>query len=353
MEVIEAGESKPIFSGIESFEFNGSRLKVTGWCINAPDRIHIIEARVGPAAVIGNTVTTIRKDLAGRFSHTGIPERNFRGFELESDLSPEARTLTEGKEMVRFRLSAMWLWRPRGEINVFYVPGMFDVPWPEAELSERVMGTGDPRQLSTDSLRRLQAMLEPVKTYRPLESFGKVLDWGCRAGYLEAFIAHFMPDAHVTGIDTDAEAIESARQSGRPGEYIAVPPVPPTELPADSFDLVLGYSMLGRLTMEEQWPWLQELHRVMKSGAYALLTLHGELLSQFIKDDDVREHVERGGFSSDMLSRYPEGSADAIPRRATYQAKAFSIREYSSLFDVMRYRTGALNDEDLIVLRKQ
>jgi SAM-dependent methyltransferase len=161
-----------------------------------------------------------------------------------------------------------------------------------------------------------------------------------------------MPDAQVTGIDTNTEAIEWARQAARTGEFIAVAPAPPTDLPADSFALVLGYSMLGQMTMEDQWPWLQELHRVMKSGAYALLTTHGELLAPFIKDDDVREPIERGGFSSDMLTRYPAGSADAVPRRATYQAKIFSIREYSSLFDVMRYRTGALNDEDLIILRK-
>ena len=44
----------------------------------------------------------------------------------------------------------------------------------------------------------------------------------------------------------------------------------------------------GQMTMEDQWPWLQELHRVMKSGAYALLTVHGELLRPFAPYDRIR-----------------------------------------------------------------
>jgi hypothetical protein len=127
---------------------------------------------------------------------------------------------------------------------------------------------------------------------------------------------------------------------------------PPIDLPNDSIDLVLGHSILARLAPEEQAGWLGEMRRVMKSGGYALLTLAGELLRPFIKDGDVRGEVETRGISSEMLARYPEGSDDAVPRRATFQTKDYSIREYSRTFDVMRYRTGALNDEDLIILRK-
>ncbi len=281
-----------------------------------------------------------------------MPYARRTGFKLEKDLTAEARQETDRDDLLRFRLVALQEWLPIGEIDAFYLPGMFEVPWPDPEVAKALMGTGDPRRLSVDSLRRLRAMLEPAKRYRHVESFGTVLDWGCRCGFLEAFTDYYLPNAQVTGIDTDAEAIEWARQAGRPGTFSVVDPVPPTDLPADSFDLVLGHSMLPRLTAAEQAAWLAELRRVMKRGGYALLTLNGELLRPFMKDEDVKEEVEARGISSELLERYPEDSRRAEPRRGTFQTKDYSIREYSRTFDVLRYAVGALNDEDLIVLRK-
>jgi SAM-dependent methyltransferase len=352
MEVIQEAESKPIFGEIEDFEFDGARLRVAGWCIHAHERLDLIEARIGRVAIVGSTTTTFRQDTFDRFSHMPGHVTQSTGFELDTELGPEALVQITREELVQFRLAVLQDWMPVGEISAFYLPGMFEASWPDAELAQRLMGTADPRCLSTDSLRRLRAMLEPVKRYRLLESFATVLDWGCRAGYLEAFLSHFMPDAEVTGIDTDAEAIEWTRQSGRPGKFSKVDPAQPTNLPADSFDLVLGHSMLGRLTASEQSTWLEELRRVMKSGGYALLTLNGELLRPFIKERDAHDEVEARGISSVMLSRYAEGSDEAVPRRATFQTKDYSVREYSRTFDVMRYAIGALNDEDLIILRK-
>jgi SAM-dependent methyltransferase len=352
MDVIEEAESKPIFGEIKTFEFDGARLHVSGWCIHAHERLDLIEARIGQAAIVGSTTTTFRQDIADRFSHMPVHVTPRTGFELDKEVGPEALEQMTSEELVQFRLAVLQDWMPIGELSAFYLPGMFEVSWPDAKLAQRLMGTIDPRRLSTDSLRRLHAMLEPVKRYRALESFATVLDWGCRAGYLEAFLSHFMPDAEVTGIDTDEEAIEWTRQSGRPGKFSVVDPAPPTNLPADSFDLVLGHSMLGRLTAEEQSTWLEELRRLMKSGGYALLTVNGELLRPFIRDRDAHDEVEARGISSVMLSRYAEGSDEAVPRRATFQTKDYSIREYSRTFDVLRYATGALNDEDLIILRK-
>ena len=352
MEVIQEQEPEPIFGEIRVFEFDGQRLRVAGWCIDPHERLDLVEARIGRAGIVGSTTTTSRQDVEDRFSHMPHHVTRRNGFELDKELGPEALEHIAREELVQIRLEVLQDWRPIGEIDAFHLPGMFEVSWPDAQLAQRLMGTHDPRRLSADSLRRLHAMLDPVKRYRTLGSFATVLDWGCRAGYLEAFLGHFMPDAEVTGIDTDAEAIEWAGESGRPGSFSKVDPAPPTNLPADSFDLVLGHSMLGRLTAEEQSKWLEELRRVMKSGGYALLTLNGELLRPFIRDRDVFDEVDAHGISSLMLSRYAEWSGDAVPRRATFQTKDYSIREYSRTFDVMRYATGALNDEDLIILRK-
>jgi SAM-dependent methyltransferase len=352
MVVVREEDPKPVFGAITALAFDGARLRVAGWCIHAHERLDLVEARIGHAAIVGSTTTTFRQDIADRFSHMPAGVTRTTGFELDRELGPEALALISGGELVRFRLTVLQDWMPIGELGVFHLPGMFEVSWPEAKAAERLMGTADPRRLSTDSLRRLRAVLEPVKRYRSLGSFSSVLDWGCRAGYLEAFLGHFMPAAEVTGIDTDAEAVEWAIRLGRPGTFSTVDPAPPTNLPADSFDLVLGHSMLGRLTAAEQAAWLEELRRAMRSGGYAVLTLNGELLRPFIRDRDVHDEVESRGISSMLLSRYAEGSDEAVPRRATFQTKDYSIREYSRTFDVMRYATGALNDEDLIVLRK-
>jgi SAM-dependent methyltransferase len=351
LEVMGEAEPKPVLGELESLEFDGNRLSISGWAISSESRLDLIEATLRGGAVVGGTTTTLREDIARRFAHLGVFSRR-TGFELDKDLTAEARVETAKGGLLRFRLVALQEWMPVGEIDAFYLPGMFDVPWPDEDLARDLMGTRYPRRLSIDSLRRLRAMLEPVKRYRHLESFETVLDWGCRCGFLEAFIEHFMPHAAVTGIDTDARAIEWARAAGRPGTFSVVDPVPPTDLPADSFDLVLGHSMLPRLTAAEQSVWLAELHRVMRSGGYALLTVNGELLRPFLNDEEVKDEVETRGISSALFERYVPDDPHLEPRRGTFQTKDYSIREYSRTFDVLRYAIGTLNDEDLIVLRK-
>ena len=342
LEVVEEFEPQPIFGALEDLEFTGERLRVSGWCLHAENRVDLVEARLDRRYVVGNTATTYRRDIAHRFDYFA----GHTGFEIDQELSAGQREIADTGRLTRFELVALEEWMPIGEISAFHLPGMFDVPWPDAGLAERLMGTGDPRRLSIDALRRLHAMLEPVKRYRDVESFSTALDWGCRAGFLEAFLGHFIPHVEVTAIDTDAEAIEWARAAGRRGAFSVVDPDPPTGLQADSFDLVLGHGTLARLTAVQQAAWLEELRRVMRPGGYALLSLNGELLRPFIKDEGAREEVEARGISSTLLG------SDAVPRGGTFQTKDHSIREYAKTFDVMRYAVGALNDEDLIVLRK-
>jgi SAM-dependent methyltransferase len=211
----------------------------------------------------------------------------------------------------------------------------------------------EPRKLALVSLNVLHDMLEPVSRHRALESFDSVLDWGCGCGVLEAFMPLLLPEAEITGIDSDEEAVEWCRRSGPPGTYLTVPTMPPTGLPPESFDLVLGYSRLPRLGREGQSAWLAEISRLLASGGYAALTVYGELVRPFVTDRRVLADLEAKGISEGTSEDGWGDAGAANGSGPTYQTRAYCVEQYARWLDVVAYVEGGVNSQqDLVVLRK-
>jgi len=99
---------------------------------------------------------------------------------------------------------------------------------------------------------------------------------------LQFFLPQFLPTANVVGIDVDKGAVEWCKHSGLPGRFKSLDAIPPTDLPYDTFDLVLGYSVLTCLARDTQLAWLAELHRVVKPRGYLVVTVNGEGVRPFL-----------------------------------------------------------------------
>ena len=160
---------------------------------------------------------------------------------------------------LRLEIIGLRNWEPLGVVNALYLPDMFDErKWPPPDLAQRMIGTGDERVMAVRAATFLHEILEPVKRWRNPRLFRNVLDWGCGVGLLERFMPRFLPNAAVTGIDWDEEAIEWCR-AALPGKFVVVPGQPPAELPVGPVDLVLGYSVLPRLDRQGQQTWLDAI----------------------------------------------------------------------------------------------
>ena len=108
---------------------------------------------------------------------------------------------------------------------------------------------------------------------RHLHEFSRVLDWGVGCGRLSRYFIE--EGANVVGIDIDAGNIAWCRENLRPGEFLEVELMPPTQLRSNDFDVIISSSVLSHLTEDAMHAWLQELNRVLKPNGVALLSFNG------------------------------------------------------------------------------
>lgn len=94
----------------------------------------------------------------------------------------------------------------------------------------------------------------------------RILDFGCGWGRITRFFFRDTSPEKITGIDVDADFIAICRRIMSGGAYQVVRPLPPTELPPQSFDLVVGYSVFSHLAEDAASAWMREFARILRPG---------------------------------------------------------------------------------------
>jgi SAM-dependent methyltransferase len=332
--------ARGIRGGFDRVSVEDGVVHVEGWCLD-PEGHDLAElgapadgqaVPLGTRAVAAVSEPRERPDVAA--AHPDLPHAGGAGFRFEYPL------VNGVGERVRFDVTAYRGSRSLGTISAWHMDGMYEsMPAPPPALAERRWGTADPRRLALASLAVASAMLEPIARYRRTDSFEAVLDWQCGLGLLVRHVARLLPAAMLTGVDTDTEALEWARTAGLPGSFEELPETPPTSLPAEGFDLVLGYGALSQIRPAAQPAWLEELHRITAPGAYLAVTFLGELAVRFLPDRELAEEILRRGCSSEPMP--------------IYLSRSHAIAACGQRFDVVSYVEGGVAGlHDLIVLRR-
>lgn len=143
-----------------------------------------------------------------------------------------------------------------------------------------------------------------------------VLDLGCGWGRLtQTLLRHFDP-AQITGGDVAPRAIELCQQLGVPGRIVQMPHLPPTELPGESFDLIIGFSVFSHLAEEVHLAWVEELARLLRPGGVLAVTTRPRAFFKYTRQ--LRDQVKEGSKqfpgaarafvdTEDWLARYDRG----------------------------------------------
>lgn len=176
------------------------------------------------------------------------------------------------------------------------LPGNLPWPLPPLRLRARVAGYWAGHTFIETGIRLRRCVEEVLDAAgEDRHRFRHVLDWGCGCGRLLRELPGVFPNARFTGVDIDAEAIAwDAAQLRGLAEFAAVPDHPPSALPSQSFDFILGLSVFTHLPLELETAWLSELARLAAPGALLLLTYHGtDLLSEYFTLDQALQQ-DRG-----------------------------------------------------------
>ena len=104
-----------------------------------------------------------------------------------------------------------------------------------------------------------------VKNKVPLE--GKVLDVGIGTGLFEDYLKGRGIELDVIGVDSDKKMVEEAKKKGY---LVMLANAEKLPFEDESFDLVISIDMINSVTDKEAV--IQEIKRVMKPGAYAIIS---------------------------------------------------------------------------------
>jgi SAM-dependent methyltransferase len=225
---------------------------------------------------------------------------------------------------------------------------------PPPKLRIRVAGTDDVewfRSSGEMAVADIAAALAGVG--RSLDEFARVYDFGCGCGRISLPLTAIVPPARLTATDVDDEATEwlSARlPAARIQTNSALPPLPFAD---DSFDLIIGWSILTHLPENYQDEWLGELARVLSPGGVMLQTVHGPTHLDLVgaaADDPVRIALPGQGIV------YFENYGPDLPFASYYQTTFHHpdyIREHwSKWVDVLDILSGAARPtHDMVVAR--
>lgn len=185
------------------------------------------------------------------------------------------------------------------------LPGM-----PNASLQSEFIGSDGDKALR-EAWRAYRVWIEMAARHgRPIDGSSRVLDFGCGWGRMLRFFLREVPAEQLCGVDVLPEALEACRSTNPWCQFQKVSPLPPTELPADSFDLIYLYSVFSHLSEDAHRLWLKEFHRILKPGGLVIATTWDREYIQ--RCANARQGDARGTHLGSVLA-FPD-TADALAR---------------------------------------
>lgn len=124
-------------------------------------------------------------------------------------------------------------------------------------------------------LKTAQWIIGQCSTHQQLDH-ARILDWGCGPARVTRHMAQLLPLAQVHGTDYNSSTIKWCSESFDKIDFRINKLNPPTEYPADNFDLIYGISIFTHLSENNHFNWTAELHRILADGGIALITTHGD-----------------------------------------------------------------------------
>lgn len=329
---------------LDLVELGEAAASVAGWLLR-PDRPIERVAVYLDDHLLAEQPVAYREDLARLFGHV-VPHAGFSGFGARGEFRAagggfvSVSAVGVPAEGERFLLQRYRLASPEPLDRL-----------PPAHLRTRVSGIEDPQIFVDSGADNALQFIGFLHKHLRTSGAPRVLDWGCGPGRMDRYLLRFWPEAALTGCDIDAEAVEWCQRALRPGTFCATAPYPPLPFADESFDAVVGYSVMTHLPWPVQEQWLSEIRRILVPGGVFATSVHGLFAANLAPD--LHDAVERAGIYDEMLDPALDGVAPQGYYRAVFQTPAFTREHWTRGFEVIDYVEGGLSAlHDLVVLRR-
>jgi 2-polyprenyl-3-methyl-5-hydroxy-6-metoxy-1,4-benzoquinol methylase len=148
--------------------------------------------------------------------------------------------------------------------------------FPDATLQANTTGLSGEAAVRQAAAFHEDVVSAMAKAGTPLRPGMPVLDFGCGWGRISRMFMRDVSVRDIHGIDVDPEFIALCKDLFGSDNFTTCAPMPDGSLPAESFDLVVAYSVFSHLSMPAATAWLHEFHRILKPGGFVGFTTRHE-----------------------------------------------------------------------------
>jgi len=221
---------------------------------------------------------------------------------------------------------------------------------PPVYLRYRVHGATDIESYLSVGKNTKQDLEKALSTVeKKFDDFENILDFGCGCGRTLIWFDK-THKSKIFGTDIDHESISWCKENI---DSVQFKNNTMSHLNYDSnfFDFIFCISVFTHLNEKQQFKWLDELRRVLKTDGILIITFHGfESLAPKYQKRAIDQKIQKNGFAlfpPSLLSRFFNGYQTA------YHTRNYVTREYSKYFKILKYIPKGLNNlQDLVILKK-
>lgn len=116
---------------------------------------------------------------------------------------------------------------------------------------------------------------------KPVKENSKVLDFGVGWGRIARFFLRDIPIENIHGIDVTPEFTAICRETFQSENFFNCQSHPPTNLEANHYDFIVGYSVFSHLSENACLAWMKEFSRVLAPGGIVAITTRGRPFFDF------------------------------------------------------------------------
>jgi SAM-dependent methyltransferase len=184
---------------------------------------------------------------------------------------------------------------------------------------------------------------------RVLHVFGKapvgpILDWGCGSGRtLRWLLAYPAWCEYYHGTDVDKEAVEWLRAQGQQN-LTACNDAPPLPYGDQTFLGIFSFSVLTHIPPEKHRLWYAELHRVLRKGGLAYLTMMGPAGPMSDIGEKAKGELSRRGHVYLLRQGHY--------KNASIVTEAFARQQLEGLFAIEEFKERGYQNMDVYRVRR-